>query len=107
YLAYGAAMGVAAGAVRALPLGSESEREAWSAYGGRWHVVRVRYPARFPPGWGRHPVAATARALATLAVAVFVVTRLGPALAGAGFGPGAPSRRRWRGSGGARWSGPP
>ncbi len=55
YIGYGAALDVSAAAVRALPLGAESEREAWSAYGGKWHVVRVRYPRYLPPGWGRHP----------------------------------------------------
>lgn len=54
-LAHGAAMGVAHGAVRALPLGAESEREAWSSVGGHWRVVRIRYPRFFPPGYGRHP----------------------------------------------------
>jgi hypothetical protein len=70
YLAYAAALGVAATAVRALPLGSESEHEAWSAYGGRWHRVRIRYPRRIPPGYGRHPVAATLLGLLNLAVGV-------------------------------------
>ena len=59
-LAYGAAMGVAPGAVRILPMGAESETEAWTAYGGRWRVVHVRYPQRFPPGWGRSAAAAVA-----------------------------------------------
>jgi hypothetical protein len=55
-LAYGAALGVAHSAVAALPLGSESEREAWSSVGGHWRVVRVRYPSRIPPGYGRSPL---------------------------------------------------
>ena len=63
-LSYGAAMGVAAGAVRVLPMGAESETEAWTAYGGRWRVVHVRYPQRFPPGWGRSPAGAIAIGLA-------------------------------------------
>ena len=54
-LAYGAAMGVAHGAVRALPLGAERDDEAWSPVGGRWRVVRIRYPRFIPPGYGRHP----------------------------------------------------
>lgn len=83
YLAYGAAMGVAAGAVRALPLGSESDHEAWSAYGGHWHVVRVKYPSRFPPGWGRKPWVSALKAAALLGAVAFVAIRLGPALAGA------------------------
>jgi hypothetical protein len=72
YLSYGAAMGVAAGAVRALPMGSESERQAWSSYGGRWHMVRIHYPQRFPPGWGRNPWAAIGLGLAWLVPAAFV-----------------------------------
>ena len=64
HLAYGAALGVAPGAVRALPLGSESDRVAWSHYTGHWRMVRVAYPKRFPPGWGRHPALATAIGLA-------------------------------------------
>ena len=55
HLGYGAALGVAHGAVAALPLGAESETEAWSSVGGRWRVVRVRYPRFIPPGYGKHP----------------------------------------------------
>lgn len=80
YLAYGAALGVAAAAVRALPLGAESDRVAWSAYGGRWRMVRIHYPKRVPPGWGRHPAAATALALGTLLVAGAMGRILFPAL---------------------------
>lgn len=80
YLAYGAALGVAAAAVRALPLGAESDRVAWSAYGGRWRMVRIHYPKRVPPGWGRHPAAATAIALGTLVVAGAMGRLLFPAL---------------------------
>jgi len=54
-LAFGAAMGVAHGAVRALPLGAESDKEAWSSMGGHWRVVRIRYPRFVPPGYGRRP----------------------------------------------------
>ena len=57
-LAYGAALGVAAGAVRPIPMGAESDKRAWSAFGGRWHQVTVRYPRLYPPAWGLHPVAA-------------------------------------------------
>jgi hypothetical protein len=55
YLAYGAALGAAAAAVRAVPMGAESDRWAWSRYGGTWRQVRVSYPRRWPPGWGRTP----------------------------------------------------
>jgi hypothetical protein len=54
YLAYCAALGLATGAVRDLPLGAEDDERAWSNYGGRWRQVRVRYP-RLRPGWGRRP----------------------------------------------------
>jgi hypothetical protein len=76
-LSYGAAMGVAPGAVRPLPMGAESETQAWTAYGGRWRLVRVRYPQRFPPGWGRTPAVAVALGLALLVPAAFVVYGLG------------------------------
>jgi hypothetical protein len=70
YLAYGAALGVAAAALRALPMGAEDDHQAWSSYGGRWRVVRVRYP-RLRLVWGRPPLLA------------FLV---GVAMAGAGYG---------------------
>ena len=54
-MSYGASMGVARSAVAALPFGSESERQAWSPVGNRWRIVRIRYPRRIPPGYGRHP----------------------------------------------------
>ncbi len=55
YLAYGAALGVAAAAVRAIPMGAESDRWAWTRYGGQWRQVRVSYPRRWPPAWGSSP----------------------------------------------------
>jgi hypothetical protein len=55
YLAYGAALGVAAAAVRAIPMGAESDRWAWTQYGGEWRQVRVSYPHRWPLGWGSSP----------------------------------------------------
>jgi hypothetical protein len=57
-LAYGAALGVASGASRPLPMGVESDTEAWTSYGGRWRRVRVRYPRVWPPGWGADPIVA-------------------------------------------------
>jgi hypothetical protein len=68
-LAYGASMGVAHGAVRALPLGAERDEEAWSSVGGHWRVVRVRYPRFLPPGYGRHPGLVAALGLFQLALA--------------------------------------
>jgi hypothetical protein len=59
HLAYAAALGVAPRSVRALPMGAESDTEAWTASSGEWRKVEVRYP-RFRPGWGRHPLLAVA-----------------------------------------------
>ncbi|HEV7761628.1 MAG TPA: hypothetical protein VGO78_21625, partial [Acidimicrobiales bacterium] len=77
HIAYGAALGVARGAVAALPLGAESDHEAWSPVGGRWRVVRIRYPERIPPGYGRHPFKVAALGLLQVAGAGTVL-RLGP-----------------------------
>jgi hypothetical protein len=57
YLAYAAAMGVARAAVRALPMGAEDDRWAWSSFGGRWRKVEVDYP-NVAILWGRHPLVA-------------------------------------------------
>jgi hypothetical protein len=57
HLAYAAALGVAPKSIHALPMGAESDTEAWTASSGEWRKVRVRYP-RFRPGWGRHPLLA-------------------------------------------------
>lgn len=57
HLAYAAALGVAPRSIRALPMGAESDDEAWTASSGEWRKVAVRYP-RFRPGWGRHPALA-------------------------------------------------
>jgi Predicted membrane protein (DUF2207) len=55
-LAYGAALGTAAGAVRPIPMGAEDDHRAWSSFGGRWRQVRVRYPRGIAsPGWGSWP----------------------------------------------------
>ncbi|HWC10004.1 MAG TPA: hypothetical protein VG455_02165, partial [Acidimicrobiales bacterium] len=72
-LAYGAAMGVAHGAVRALPLGSERDDEAWSPVGGHWRVVRIRYPRFVPPGYGRHPGLVVLLGLFQLALAILAL----------------------------------
>jgi hypothetical protein len=55
YLAYGVALGIAVGTERAIPLGAESDTEAWSSVGGTWRLVRIRYPRWVPPGWGGAP----------------------------------------------------
>ena len=72
-LAHGAAMGVAHGAVRALPLGAESDREAWSSVGGHWRVVRIHYPRFIPPGWGRHPALVAFLGVCQLGLAFLLV----------------------------------
>jgi len=72
YLPYGAAFGVAPGAVRPIPMGAESDYRAWSSYGGRWRVVRIRYPELLP-GWGKHPLLALLHGLVAAAVAAFVL----------------------------------
>jgi Predicted membrane protein (DUF2207) C-terminal domain len=74
YLGYGAALGVARAAVAALPMGAESDTRAWSAYGGPWREVRVRYPRLLPPGWGMSPVAAIALGLGAGLVGGFVLS---------------------------------
>jgi hypothetical protein len=71
YLAYATAFGVARGCVRALPMGAELDRRAWSSYGGRWRQVKVRYP-RLRPGWGLSPWSALARGLFLGALAGFI-----------------------------------
>ena len=55
-LSYGAALGVASGASRPLPMGVESDTRAWSAYGGRWRLLRISYPHVWPPAWGTEPL---------------------------------------------------
>ena len=57
HLAYAAALGVAPRTVRSLPMGAESDTEAWTSRAGEWRKVSVRYP-RMRPGWGRHPALA-------------------------------------------------
>jgi hypothetical protein len=74
-LAQGTALGVAHGVVQALPLGAESEREAWSSVGGRWRVVRISYPRRKPPGYGRHPALVTLLGALQAGVGYFVLDR--------------------------------
>ncbi|MGI9021798.1 MAG: DUF2207 family protein [Acidimicrobiales bacterium] len=81
-LAFGATMGVAHGAVRALPLGTERDDEAWSSVGGHWRVVRIRYPRFFPPGYGRHPAIVVLLGFVQLGLAVFSC-RVGAAAADA------------------------
>ena len=77
-LAYGAALGVASGASRPLPMGVESDTEAWTACGGRWRRVRISYPRRWPPGWGAHPTVALLVGLAVAVGAASILYVFGP-----------------------------
>ena len=63
---------MAANTERSIPLGAESDHEAWSSVGGTWRIVRVRYPRRIPPGWGRPPWQNAFAGLFNLAIAVVV-----------------------------------
>jgi hypothetical protein len=63
YLAYAAAFGVARASIRALPMGAELDRRAWSSYGGAWRQVKVRYGRMSRPGWGLSPPMAIVRGL--------------------------------------------
>ena len=75
-LAYGAALGVAPGAIRPIPMGSEPENRAWSTYGGRWHQVDVTY--RHWPQWGWHPGVALLVRLGVAALAGLFLLVFGP-----------------------------
>jgi len=77
-LGYGAALGVAPGAIRPIPMGSEPENRAWSTYGGRWHQVDVRY--RHGPQWGQHPGWALLSRLALVAFGLVFLWLAGPVL---------------------------
>ena len=94
YLGYGAALGVATAAVHALPMGAEDDHRAWSAYGGRWRAVKVRYP-RLGFRWGRKPPLAFLVGLAT-ATAGYLGLRLMLGLRGWTDGyPEADQATRW------------
>jgi hypothetical protein len=84
-LAYGAAVGVAGGASGPLPMGTESDTDAWSAHGGRWRPVRVVYPRLWPPGWGLDPLVATVAGMGTAIVGALALYWVGPALFDAGL----------------------
>jgi Predicted membrane protein (DUF2207) C-terminal domain len=76
HFAYAAGFGLADHAVAALPFGEEDDHLAWSAHGGRWRRVRIRYPQVRPPGWGLHPALATLVGLASLAVFAYLAVAL-------------------------------
>jgi hypothetical protein len=73
YLAYAAGFGVARACIRALPIGAELDRIAWSSYGGGWRRVRVRYGRLARPGWGMSPPRAIVTGLFFSAVALAIV----------------------------------
>jgi hypothetical protein len=75
HLAYAAALGIAKTAVRVLPLGARSDTRAWSAYGGSWHQIRIRYPAGL---WGASPWRAGFRGLLQTGFAAVVAHFLLP-----------------------------
>jgi hypothetical protein len=76
HLAYAAGFGLAEHSVAALPFGEEDDHLAWSPQGGQWRRVRVRYPRVRPPGWGRHPLLATALGLFWGGVAIYLFVQL-------------------------------
>ena len=78
YLAYAAAFDLALGAIGPIPMGAESDRRAWSAYGGRWRLVRVAYPRFLPLGWGLTPVGALLRGALFAGGGVFVLVVAAP-----------------------------
>jgi hypothetical protein len=84
-LAYGAALGVAGGASGPLPMGTESDTDAWSAAGGSWRPVRVAYPRLWPPGWGLDPLVAVVVGLGAAIAGALFLYWLGPALFDAGI----------------------
>lgn len=77
YLAYAAAFGVARAAVRPFPMGADDDRQAWSHMGGRWRLVRIRYPLFWPHGWGRSPELAVFLGLFGTALSAAIVFGLG------------------------------
>jgi len=79
-LAYGAALGVATGAVGPLPMGVESDHRAWSAYGGRWRPVRITYPRVWPIAWGMDPLVALVVGGGAVLAGVVALYGFGPLL---------------------------
>jgi Predicted membrane protein (DUF2207) len=90
YLAYAAALGVAPAAVGAMPMGTDEDRRAWSAQGGTWRLVRIRYPWLWPPAWGWRPWAAAFVAAIGLVIA-FGALRLAAGIGWASPGPSDPA----------------
>ena len=80
----GAALGVASGASRPLPMGVESDTSAWTSYGGHWRSVRVSYPRFWPPGWGVDPLLALVVGLAVVVGSALFLYLFGASLIDAG-----------------------
>jgi predicted membrane protein DUF2207 len=76
YLAYAAALGLARNTVRALPLGPEDPRRAWSPQGG-WHLVRINLPGRLEFGWGKKPLGVLVVSVLAVAFGVFLLIAVG------------------------------
>lgn len=76
HLAYGASVGIAHGAVRAIPFGTDRPDEAWSPVTGRWRLVHIRYPRRLPPRYGNHPLKVATIGLFQTAVAAVALRAL-------------------------------
>jgi hypothetical protein len=76
HFAYAAGFGLAEHAVTALPFGEEDDHLAWSAQGGRWRRVRVRYPRVRPPAWGRRPAVSTIEGLVEAGGAGYLIARV-------------------------------
>jgi hypothetical protein len=89
HLAYAAAFGIAPVAVRAFPMGADDDRLAWSAHSGEWRPVRIRYPRRWPPGWGARPALALLASLGVLAATALLI-RVAFAVGLPPFDPGSP-----------------
>ena len=88
YMAYGAALGAASAAVRAIPMGAESDRWAWSRYGGSWAQVRVSYRNGWMPVWGISPRQAASRAAWVGGLGLFWLWVSSLLLPHVDFGPG-------------------
>ena len=76
-LAYGAALGVARGASRPLPLRADSDTVEWSNLGGRWREISISYPKLWPPGWGVEPGSALAVGLVAAGGGAYWLYRTG------------------------------
>ena len=84
-LAYGAALGVAGGSSRPLPMGVESDTHAWSSFAGHWRVVRIAYPRLWPPMWGMEPLLVLGVGIAVVAGSALFLYVFGTALVDAGI----------------------